>query len=236
MPNTRVPATGEAMPAAKINRRKLLGGSAAVIATATSPAAAADGSELARLIQAHKDAYAAFNAALETQEMAEAKYEQFAKSRMVQIGHGRFREVQPSYSTPWWELRDDLRKEVHEGFEQLRARVPAALSEPVRSSVIADLNRSQRAVYRSLVSSLREIAADQERAGLLAAWEAVEEWSNKELETSMAVLAYPCRTMDECRLKAEYAVNGRGMLDNLKHGADGAFVDALLASFLGTEA
>lgn len=219
-----------------LNRRNALAGTAAMLAVPVVDAsAAADVSpRLLELIEAHTAADQAHEAALDKQEDMETFYPKHAKTRMLLVSEGSWREIEPHYSSPWWRIRDDMRDEIAKTYDRFRSSVPKALSDTVRAEAITDLNRQQRAAYRRLVKVLDEIVEEQERLGFLAVEQEVRDTMDAEIEAMRVVLSYPCRNMAECRAKAEYITSRTSYLENVEMSE--GMVECLILSFLPQEA
>ncbi len=87
----------------------------------------------------------------------------------------------------------------------------------------------------SLATLDENIAADEPRkksCGLSAANRMYEETNEAERETALALLAYPCRTIEEARRKVEYILS-TPLKDEIH---EDELLEALLRSFVGSVA
>lgn len=235
MPKTSIPAAGEAMPAADMNRRRLMKGVAAVTATGTMACSASAGipanSKLSALIEAHRSAYEAFDTAIGREWEAEEHYKQnCTKGRMTEVRNGLWQEIDTCYVRHWSEYRESAREAIAREYDRLRSAVPSALSDDLRSAAITELNRGQRTAYRRLAIVINDIAAEQDALGLTEAIEALESLCQRERDAALALMSYRCETIEECRLKGAYVAEC-SILKEALHGSP-ELLDALLSSFL----
>lgn len=215
-----------------INRRTALALASGAAASAAIPAAAGGPPEsgLPALIEAHRAAYEVFDRTIEPREKAEDRWSEQARGYTIMVPvPGGALEIQ-AHST-WYRVREELHAEVQRHFADLERRIPSYASDRIRAELLAEIKQAKRAAYRFAVNALRGIGEAQERAGLVSAVNAYDEAATVTDTASLAVLAYPCKTIAECRLKAEYIEHGKGIKSDLLYD-DRVFIEAFLQSFL----
>lgn len=204
------------------NRRAVLTGLAAAAVVGAAVPAEAASSDLPRLIEDHRAAYRAFIEAIDLEQEVEAAYE---------AAHGDTIIV-PSLLGGGYGMSngyDDCKKHIAAGDENQRerlkqlSRVAPELAEQVRA--VMDAKEAENMVLVDRVFAEEE--ARQEAFGLAAAKRNYHATSDAERDAAIAICAYPCRTLEEARLKAEYLATAPGLNDELQP----EHVEALLQSF-----
>jgi hypothetical protein len=231
MPNTTVRAAAEGMPT--VNRRAAMVGAGATMAalaasTRLAPAAA---SPLLDLIESHKRAHAAYILSLDTQEEVEFAYRDAfpAKELLVplSIGGGVSLHLGSERHV------DDCRAAIARAYKAKEASLPSvvgSLGIASADEVTRRLRKAQGADLRTMRRMVAEDMAQREAFGLLSADRAVKAASEAEDDAEAALLAYPCLTREEIRMRAGYVTSpGSGSLiyDGLTSGTD-FLVSALL--------
>jgi hypothetical protein len=205
------------------SRRAMIGALAALpIASMPAVAGVAGASPLRGLIDAHCVAFDTFNRAIDReQELEEAYKEAFPPEQMpfVPILLGGSHDMR--YGV------DDCREFITIIYERQRerlfplSRIAPELAEQARSALDAKEAENMELVARLFADE----EARKETFGLAAASRVRDAASDAEDELLTALCAYPCETMAEARIKAEYLVSTSDELQS-------HHVDALLQSFL----
>jgi hypothetical protein len=209
-----------------VSRRAMLPIAAAALASAAViPAVAAQSSELASLIEAHRTALAAFNEICGREdEMSDAYMEAQRRNEIIVpclLGGG--------FSLSLGEER--LRKHIQQRYEHQRAnlkelaRVDSAASEKLLAKL-----RDKEAENLALVDrALEEEEARKEAFGYAAVRREYDALNEAEEVTLTAVCAYVPRTAEEGRTKAAYLKHRHDRTDGLQP----YHVEALLQSIAG---
>lgn len=241
MPNTSVRAAAEGMP--QINRRAAMlgaGATMAALAASTRPAPAV-ASPLVDLIENHKRAHAAYDAALCVEgDLDQAYSDAFPEKEKVvplTIGGGVSLYVDSDYQHV-----DDCRSAIAKAYKAKEAALPSlvgSLGIASADDVTRRLRKAQADDLRAMRRIIAEDTAQREAFGLLPAVRARDAASDAETEAAAALLAHPCLTVEEIRLRAEYITSdpmgsGGTIVGGLECG-DGRLLRALLFASLEEE-
>ena len=223
-----LPEIETAGPSRKSSRRSILAGMAgaamlptAAMAGTVAPAAAAS-PDLYRLIEDHRTAYRALEEAIDREQAFETAYDDVYSDPVIVpsllgggLGMSNGHEV--------------CKKQIAAGYETQRerltqlARVAPDLAEQVRAVMDAKEAENMTLVDRVFA----EEEARREAFGWAAAKRDSEAASDAEIAAAMAICAYPCGTIEEARIRAEYLATAPIFSDGLQPDQ----VEALLLSF-----
>lgn len=237
MPKPSFPATGEAMPAAKINRRAVLTctvATAAALAATPLPADAAE-SPVVALIEAHKVANAEWLKTVQAEDEASsvAMDQDRDDPILAEVFPGHHQEIHNS---------TDLGHEVARLHEEARQKIVKSrvLSEDIRSAALADIDRAELEARKRCAASLRRWKARRKANGYEAANRAYHVAREADRQAAWAVVEHPCRTMEENRIRAEYLLQetrdapGKDLRYSMEADAD--MLEAFIRSTAGMEA
>jgi hypothetical protein len=209
-------------PANGLDRRTLIAGGAAagaVIALGTGEAfgstAEHPDAELLRLIEEHKAAYAAFIVQCDRREELENRLEnpEVIVPNLLEGGGFSSRLGEESVREHVWCAHTNQKRRL-----DWLAKAAPDLAEELKARLLAKA-RENEALVDQHFAELNEAIRD---------WDAANEADSAAVA---AICAYPCRSLDGARIKAEHLLNET---PQFKDGeATGAQVDALLRSFIG---
>jgi hypothetical protein len=209
-----------------ITRRSVTTGLAAVVTAipAVGTFSKSASSDLTRLIKEHRVAYRAFCKAITREEKMNGAYKKAHTDKttvLCLLGGGYslssgYEFCQENIASAYRNQRDRL--------PQL-TRVAPDLAEQFRSVMDAKEAENMDVLDRTFA----EEEARKEAFGLARAERELEATGEAELEAAIAVCAYPCATLEQVRLKAEYLAKAPGLSDGLQEEQ----VEALLQSFSG---
>ena len=205
------------------SRRALVAGIAAAPAMAL-PAVAAS-MDLARLIENHRAAHAAFVDAINHQQAVESAYEDaYPEPIIVPSLLGGGYSMSNGY--------EECKKHIAAGYENQRyglnplSRVSPDLAEQVRALMHAKEAENMVLVERVFA----EEEARREAFGLVAANRKYAATDDAENDAAVAICAYPCRTIEEARLKADYLRTAPSLSDGLQSWHVEALIESLTAA------
>jgi hypothetical protein len=211
------------------------GATAAALSASIRPASAA-ASPLLDLIENHQRVHAAYIVSLDIQEEVEFAYrDAFPAKELVvplSIGGGVTLNVHSV---------DDCRAAIAAAYKAKEKALPSvvgSLGIASADEVTRRLRKAQTADLRVMRRMVAEDMAQREAFGLLPAARAVKAASEAEDDAAAALLAYPCLTREEIRMRAGYVTSpGSGYLiyDGLTSGTD-FLINALLFASEGGEA
>lgn len=221
MSNEHVPASATALP----SRRAALAGLA--VATFAEPALAAEPSPLSALIDAHRAAWAAFEASVEALDAAEAAYESARpESFFVPCLLGGGYDSQLS--------ADDMKKNIAEAFERQRRTCAtlARIAPDEAEGLLVILDAKEMENMALVDMAFAEEKRRRDDCGLSAAEYEHGRANQAEEAAAFALCACPCRTIEDARTKAEYLANTSPFKDGVLSERQAA---ALIRSFLPVE-
>ncbi|ESY70016.1 MULTISPECIES: hypothetical protein [Mesorhizobium] len=212
MPNTHVPAAGEAMPAANVSRRLLLAGIASIpaIAGATAAPTAPDLSPITRSLQV----------ALLDYQSAEDHYS------ACEVREAAIAEALGEKLFPEWKAPGGIRSRwshipmVFRTSKALEAEIKRKRDQIEKSFAGGMMNRSAydgwmrdiEAQGTEGVASLREGEAVIEASGHPEAYRQTDEAFSTAKEAFGVVLRHPCQSIEDVRAKASSLLRGNKRL------------------------
>ena len=196
MPDETTSAVAAGLP----DRRLFLAtGAAAVVASAVrSPAHAAERSALLGLIERHRAAREAFRVAADVQEEVEGRYEAAYQPVLTPGEPGCSYELRYGY--------DFCKDGIARGFEEQRKKMTglARLDPAAAQLALAAIDAKEAERIATLDENFAAFEAQREAFGLAGADRQYQEASTAENASALALLAYPCRTIEEVRAKVAY--------------------------------
>lgn len=187
----------------KVSRRTAIAVAAAIPAALTGNIAEAASSELDALIEAHKQAFARWMAAIDAEEEIDSKLKRPEIYVALSIGGGQ--SVQAYHSL--WQAQTDLHKEIAGRYKGETTRALSMLervSPDLAKQATTTLRKALANDLRAMRRLIREEAERQEASGVAAVLRENRESSDAERDTLNAILAYHCTTMAELSKKAAY--------------------------------
>lgn len=221
MSNVTVPAAAGGLP----SRRAALAGLA--LAPLAGPALAADPSPLLACIDAHRSAWAAFEASVEALDVAQAAYDAAHPDPFFVpclLGGGYDSQLSA----------DEMKKNIAEAFERQR-RTCAALARiaPDEAGSLLVILDAKEAENMALVDmAFAEEKQRRDDCGLSAAEHEHGRANQAEEAAAFALCACPCRTIEDARTKAEYLASASPFKDG---GLSERQAAALIRAFLPVE-
>lgn len=214
------------MSQSKLTRRAMMAGAAATVPVGMASGASAQSSDLLLLIEEHKAAWDALGDAIDQKEEREEAFRAAYRTTGYMVA--------PSIDGPMECFCDQEvgREYLRNVYDKERARLAwlDRIENGLADRAIAALDRKQAEDFRKFEERAAEVDARKEEFGLAAAERNLDAAHEAERNAACAVLAHPCATMEEGRIKAEYIRTASSFTDS---AFDDRQIEALLQSIGG---